>query len=177
MLLAHLGVAVSIVGVTIVTGYQAGNDLRMDVGDNVTVAGYKFQFNGVKERAGPNYLAARADVEVWNRGRWLRTLHPEKRVYNASQNAMTETAIDTGLFRDLYLSLGEPQSGGAWTMRIQYKPFVGWIWAGAILMAIGGGLAVSDRRYAQAVRQPESAQGSEVRPRVPLPVGLSGARS
>jgi cytochrome c-type biogenesis protein CcmF len=89
---------------------------------------------------------------------------------------MTETAIDTGLFRDLYLSLGEPQGAGAWTMRIQYKPFVGWIWGGAILMAIGGGLAVSDRRYVQAVRRPEGAQGLEKRRHVPTPAGLSGAR-
>jgi cytochrome c-type biogenesis protein CcmF len=149
----------------------------VDVGDKVNVAGYEFMFKGAKEIVGPNYLAARADVEVWNRGRWLRALHPEKRVYNASQSATTETAIDTGLFRDLYLSLGEPQGAGAWTMRIQYKPFVGWIWGGAILMAIGGGLAVSDRRYVQAVsRQPERAQGSEERRPVPTPVGLSGAR-
>jgi cytochrome c-type biogenesis protein CcmF len=177
MLLAHVGVAVSIVGITIVTGYQAEKDLRVDVGDTVNVAGYEFRFKGGKEIGGPNYLAARVDVEIWNGGRLLRTLHPEKRVYNASLNAMTETAIDTGLFRDLYLSLGEPQGAGSWTMRIQYKPFVGWIWGGAILMAIGGGLAVSDRRYVQAVsRQPVSVQGSEARRHVPAPVGLSDAR-
>jgi cytochrome c-type biogenesis protein CcmF len=178
MLLAHVGVAVSIVGITIVTGYQAEKDLRVDVGDQVNVAGYDFRFIGAKEISGPNYLAARADVQIWKGDRWLRTLHPEKRVYNASLSAMTETAIDTGLFRDLYLSLGEPQGAGSWTMRIQYKPFVGWIWGGAILMAIGGGLAVSDRRYVQAVsRQPESVPGSEARRHVPAPVRLSGARS
>jgi cytochrome c-type biogenesis protein CcmF len=177
MLLAHVGVAVSIVGVTIVTGYQAEKDLRVDVGDTVNVAGYDFRFTGAKEIGGPNYLAARANVEVWNKGRWVRTLHPEKRVYNASLNSMTETAIDTGLFRDLYLSLGEPQDAGSWTMRIQYKPFVGWIWAGAILMAIGGGVAVSDRRYVHAVsRQPQGVQGAGVRRHMPAPVGLSGAR-
>ncbi len=175
MLLSHVGVAVSIVGITMVTGYQADRDLRMDIGDTVNVAGYDFRFTGAKAIDGPNYLAARADVEVWNRDTLLRTLHPEKRVYNASQNAMTETAIDTGLFRDLYVSLGEPQGAGAGTMRIQYKPFVVWIWGGAILMAIGGGLAVSDRRYVQAARQAESPQGSQEKRHEPTRVGLSGA--
>jgi cytochrome c-type biogenesis protein CcmF len=80
-------------------------------------------------------------------------MYPEKRAYTASENVMTETAIDTGLFRDLYISLGEPVSGGAWTVRVYYKPFVDWIWGGAILMAMGGGLALSDRRYALAARK------------------------
>jgi cytochrome c-type biogenesis protein CcmF len=70
---------------------------------------------------------------------------------------MTETAIDTGLFRDLYISLGEPVSGGAWSVRVYYKPFVDWIWGGALLMALGGGLALSDRRYALAARKQREA--------------------
>ena len=87
-------------------------------------------------------------------------MSPEKRIYNVSENAMTETAIDTGIFRDLYLSLGEPVgNSGAWTVRVHYKPFVDWIWGGAVLMALGGGLAVSDRRYALAgtLKQREAA--------------------
>ncbi len=132
MHLAHVGVAVSIVGITVVTGYQVEKDLRMDVGDQVNVAGYEFTFRGVKEAGGPNYLAARADIDVSTSGRRLRTLHPEKRVYYASLNAMTETAIDSGLFRDLYLALGEPLGEGSWSVRIQYKPFVAWIWGGAV---------------------------------------------
>ena len=80
-------------------------------------------------------------------------MYPEKRSYLVSENAMTETAIDTGLFRDLYVSLGEPVGGNAWTVRVHYKPFVSWIWGGAVLMALGGGLAVSDRRYALAARK------------------------
>jgi cytochrome c-type biogenesis protein CcmF len=178
MHLAHVGVAVCIVGITIVTGYQAEKDLRMDVGDVVNVAGYDFRFRGVQAVHGPNYLAARADIEVSNTGQMLRTLHPEKRVYHASGSAMTETAIDAGLFRDLYLSLGEPLDRGSWSVRIQYKPFVGWIWGGAILMALGGGLAVSDRRYVQAVsRQQERVQGSEERRHPAARAGLSGASS
>jgi cytochrome c-type biogenesis protein CcmF len=158
MQLAHVGVAVTIVGITIVTGYEAEKDLRMDVGDVVHVAAYDFRFMGVKEASGPNYVAAQANIEVSSARQKLRQLHPEKRVYYASGNAMTETAIDSGVFGDLYVSLGEPLDGRAWRVRIQYKPFVGWIWGGAMVMAIGGGLAVSDRRYMHAPsRQAEAA--------------------
>jgi cytochrome c-type biogenesis protein CcmF len=158
MQLAHLGVAVFIVGVTLVTGYQSEKDVRMDVGDTINVGGYDFKFNGVTNVVGPNYQAGRAEIEISKNGKLMRTMNPEKRVYNVSENAMTETAIDTGLFRDLYLSLGEPVgSGGAWSVRVHYKPFVDWIWGGALLMAIGGGLAVSDRRYALAARKQREA--------------------
>jgi cytochrome c-type biogenesis protein CcmF len=153
MQLAHLGVAVFIVGVTIVTGYQSEQDVRMGIGDTVTAGGYQFQFNGVSEVAGPNYRAARADISVSKNGSPVRQMYPEKRSYTATGNVMTETAIDTGLTRDLYVSLGEPVSAGAWSVRVYYKPFVDWIWGGAILMAMGGGLALSDRRYALAARK------------------------
>src|SRR6266481_3771597 len=153
MQLAHLGVAVFIVGETIVTGYQSEQDVRMGLGDTVTAGGYQFQFNGVTEVAGPNYRAARADISVSKDGSPVRQMYPEKRSYTATGNVMTETAIDTGLTRDLYVSLGEPVSAGAWSVRVYYKPFVDWIWSGAILMAMGGGLALSDRRYALAARK------------------------
>jgi cytochrome c-type biogenesis protein CcmF len=153
MQLAHVGVAVFVVGVTLVTAYQMEKDVRMEVGQNVNVGGYDFRFNGVRQVTGPNYIAARAEIEVSKNGKFVRTMHPEKRSYTASQNVMTETAIDTGFFRDLYISLGEPVSGGAWSVRIHYKPFVDWIWGGALLMAMGGGLALSDRRYVLAARK------------------------
>jgi cytochrome c-type biogenesis protein CcmF len=153
MQLAHLGVAVFVVGVTIVTGYQSEQDVRMGVGDTVNAGGYEFRFNGVTQVAGPNYQAARAEIDVSKNGTLVRQMYPEKRSYTATGNVMTETAIDTGLTRDLYVSLGEPVSDGAWSVRVYYKPFVDWIWGGAILMAIGGGLAVSDRRYALAARK------------------------
>ncbi len=153
MQLAHLGVAVFIIGVTLVTGYQAEKDVRMNTGETVNVAGYDFRLKGVTDVMGPNYRAARAEMEVTKNGEFFRTMYPEKRSYLVSENAMTETAIDTGLFRDLYVSLGEPLPGGAWSVRVHYKPFVSWIWGGAFLMAMGGGLAVSDRRYALAARK------------------------
>jgi cytochrome c-type biogenesis protein CcmF len=150
MHLAHLGVAVSIVGITVVTGYQSEQDLRMDIGDQADVGGYAFTFNGVTEVPGPNYVAARANIHVASRGRIMLTLRPEKRLYSASRSAMTESAIDMGVLRHLYVSLGEPLDGTAWRVQIQHKPFVGWIWAGALLMALGGGMAAFDRRYRHA---------------------------
>jgi len=129
----------------------------MDVGDTVKAGGYSFRFNGITNIAGPNYQAARAEIEVSRNGNVINKMYPEKRSYTASGNVMTETAIDTGLFRDLYISLGEPVSGGAWSVRVYYKPFVDWIWGGALIMAIGGGLALSDRRYALVARKQRQA--------------------
>jgi len=144
---AHLGVAVFIIGVTLVNGYETEKDVRMDIGSKVTVGGYTFQFNGVSDVVGPNYKAVRGDIAVIQDDKVIRELHPEKRTYNASGMAMTEAAIDTGLFRDLYVALGEPLANNAWVVRAYHKPFVDWIWFGCLLMAIGGILSVTDRRY------------------------------
>ncbi|HYG82957.1 MAG TPA: cytochrome c-type biogenesis CcmF C-terminal domain-containing protein, partial [Pyrinomonadaceae bacterium] len=160
MELAHLGVAVFIIGVTLVTGYEERKDVRMNVGDTTTVGGYVFRFDGVSQVAGPNYVAARGEVAVSKGGEALRTMYPEKRKYVSSEQTMTEADIATGLTRDLYVSLGEPVSGGAWSVSIFYKPFVDWIWGGAALMALGGMLAVSDRRYRVAVRERRRAAKS-----------------
>ncbi|MFZ2541205.1 MAG: heme lyase CcmF/NrfE family subunit [Gallionella sp.] len=149
MQLAHLGVAVFIIGVTVVKGYATERDVRMDIGDTVDAGGYVFRFDGVRDINGPNYVAAQGRVTVSKDGKPVTQLFPEKRRYNASGMPMTEAAIDTGLFRDLYVSLGEPIPGTrtAWAVRVYYKPFVDWIWAGCVLMALGGVLAISDRRY------------------------------
>jgi len=157
MQVAHLGVAVFIVGITMVTGYQSEQDVKMQVGDVVHAGGYEFQFNGISDVTGPNYVGARAEMIVSKNGAEIERMYPEKRNYNATGNVMTETAIDSGIFRHLYISLGEPIGSGAWSVRVYYKPFVGWIWYGAVLMAIGGGLALSDRRYALAARREREA--------------------
>src|SRR5687767_2761827 len=136
MQVAHLGVAVFVVGVTMVTGYQSEQDVRMQNGDVVRAGGYEFQFNGIRDITGPNYIGARAEIIVSRNGVEKERMYPEKRNYTASGNVMTETAIDSGLFRDLYVSLGEQVSSGAWSVRVYYKPFVGWIWWGALLMAL-----------------------------------------
>ena len=153
MLLAHLGVAVFIVGVTVVRGYETERDVKMAPGDSVVLGGYTFRFEGTTERDGPNYRAARGTVEVARDGKPIETLHPEKRVYGVQGMPMTEAAIDTGLFGDLYVSLGEPIEGDTWAVRIYHKPFVTWIWGGCVLMALGGLLALSDRRYRLAARR------------------------
>ncbi len=147
MLLAHLGVAVFIIGVTLVKGFETERDVRMDVGDTITAGGYVFAFRGATPKTGPNYQAWVGAIDITQNGKPVKTLHPEKRIYNASRMAMSEAAIDTGVTRDLYVSLGEPLEKGAWAVRVYYKPFVDWIWGGAVLMALGGLLAVSDRRY------------------------------
>jgi cytochrome c-type biogenesis protein CcmF len=149
MQLAHLGVAVFIIGVTLVKGYETERDVRMDVGDTVQAGGYVFRFDGVREIQGPNYVGGVGRVAVSKDGKPVTELHPEKRQYNVSGMPMTEASIDAGLLRDLYVSLGEPipDTEGAWAVRIYIKPFVDWIWAGCLLMALGGVLAISDRRY------------------------------
>ncbi|MCK9200262.1 MAG: heme lyase CcmF/NrfE family subunit [Gallionella sp.] len=149
MQLAHLGVAVFIIGVTLVKGYETERDVRMDVGDVLNTGGYEFRFNGVTEEQGPNYVAGKGHVTISKDGKVVTELYPEKRQYNVSGMPMTEAAIDAGLLGDLYVSLGEPipDSDGAWAVRVYIKPFVDWIWAGCLLMSLGGVLAISDRRY------------------------------
>ena len=147
MLVAHLGVAAFIVGVTLVRGYEVEKDVRMSPGDTVAAGGYQFRLDRLEQVQGPNYDATRGVISVTRNERPVATLHPEKRFFTVQQMPMTEAAIDTGLTRDLYVSLGEPLKDGAWVVRVYYKPFVSWIWGGAFLMALGGIIAVTDRRY------------------------------
>ncbi len=155
MLLAHCGVAVFIIGVTLVRGYEVERDVRMAIGDTVVVGGYTFRFDGAQNVKGPNYRAARGMVSVSRDGRDVTVLRPEKRAYNVSNMPMTEADIDTGLFADLYVSLGEPVDNGAWSVRIYFKPFISWIWGGCAIMALGGLLALADRRYRRVMRREE----------------------
>ena len=153
MLLAHFGVAVFVVGVTLVKGYESERDVRMEPGDTVELGGYTFRLDGVRDVQGPNYVAARAQIQVSREGRAVTTLYPEKRIYTVQNMPMTEAAIDPGFTRDLYVSLGDSVSATAWIVRVQHKPFVDWIWGGCLLMALGGVLAASDRRYRLAARR------------------------
>jgi cytochrome c-type biogenesis protein CcmF len=154
MHLAHIGIAVCVVGITMVKGYESEKDVRMAAGDTVSVGGYTLRLSAIRAEAGPNYKADVGDVELSRDGQVLRTLRPEKRIYFSSTMPMTEAAIDTGLTRDVYVALGERLEGGAspaWAMRVYYKPFVSWIWGGCLLMALGGALAALDRRYRKKV--------------------------
>ena len=153
MVTAHLGIAVCIVGITMVKGYESERDVKLNVGDTVTVAGYVFRFDGVTPQRGPNYQATRGAVAVSRNGTFIENLYPEKRMYNAGGMPMTNAAIDSGPFGDLYVSMGEPVGDGAWIIRVYSKPFITWIWFGFIMMAIGGFLALSDRRYRTAIER------------------------
>jgi cytochrome c-type biogenesis protein CcmF len=147
MMLAHLGIAVFAFGVSMVKTYEIERDVKMNVGDTTELAGRVFTFRGTKDVQGPNYDGVQGLVEVTRDGRSEVALRPEKRIYRVQRNPMTEAAIDPGFTRDLYVSLGETVEDGAWIVRLYFKPFVDWIWGGCLLMALGGALALSDRRY------------------------------
>ncbi len=157
MLLAHAGVAVFIVGVTMVKGYEVEKDMRMSPGDTVQINGYDFHFDGISEEPGPNYTAARGRFTVTRNGREVIVLGPEKRMYTVQSMPMTEAAISESAINDLYISLGEPVSEQAWAVRIYIKPFVQWIWVGCLMMAGGGFLALLDPRYRRRNRAQEEA--------------------
>ena len=165
MTLAHLGIAMFLVGVVLSGSHSEEKIARLAPGDSVSLAGYDFRFRGVTEVTGPNFRAQEGEFTVESAGETIATLHPQKRVYKVQRNTMTEAAIDPGLTRDLYVALGEPMDGGAWSVRVYVKPFIRWIWLGGLLMMTGGLFSLADRRYRIAV--PETADlpaGKRARP-------------
>ena len=147
MTLAHMGIAVTIVGVTMVSTYELEVNVKMAQGERVNVAGYDIEFNGIKQVKGPNYHAEQGQIKVYDNGDFISLLKPERRAYLVQTMGMTEAGIDPGLFRDIYVALGDPLQNNAWAIRVHYKPFVRWIWLGAIFMGLGGVLAMLDKRY------------------------------
>ncbi len=147
MTCAHFGIAVTIVGVTLVSNYETETNVRMVAGQKSEVAGFTFAFNGTTHVEGPNYSAEQGQIEVFKNNEFVALLQPERREYRVQTMGMTEAAIDPGLFRDVYVALGDPLGNGAWAVRVHIKPFVRWIWLGAIFMGIGGLLAILDKRY------------------------------
>lgn len=149
MMFGHLGFAITLLGVAMVSIESDERDIRLSIGEQAEVQDYIFKFTSMDKVEGPNYLSDRATFDVLDKesGQVIASLYPEKRIYLAKQMPMTEAAIDPGLFRDLYIALGESLENGAWAVRIQIKPFVRWIWLGALIMGLGGLLAVSDKRY------------------------------
>ncbi|MDG1311141.1 MAG: heme lyase CcmF/NrfE family subunit [Porticoccaceae bacterium] len=167
MLTAHIGLAVCVLGVGLSSTYSKQRDVRMEPGDRADVSGYQFEFVGVKQIQGPNYLAYRGEINVESKGSAVATMLPEKRNYRASGQVMTEAAIDGALHRDLYVSLGEPLTGEAWAVRLYVKPFVRCIWLGALMIALGGLLAAGDKRYRRrAVAKKVSLTNSGPNPEV-----------
>ena len=161
---AHLGIAVMVIGVTLSKGYEVEKDVRIAAGDTVTLGAYSFELQRVIEVTGPNYVAKRAEVLVKRDGETVANLFPEKRRYVSTAMPMTEAAIDTNLWRDLYVSLGEPLNNTAqeWSMRFYLKPFLLWIWLGVLMMVFGGLLAVTDKRYRRAVESRLAGSGAGV---------------
>ena len=160
MVLGHVGIAVTIVGVAVVSNYNIERNVRMSPGTTVEVAGYQFTMTELTNRRGPNFLADTSIIQV-QRGDEGRSfvMRPEKRLYLATGMPMTQVALRPGLFRDLYVAMGEDLGDGSYAMRVQYKPFVRWLWLGGLLMAFGGILAVADKRYRRAAaRQPASSR-------------------
>ena len=148
MTVAHLGIAVFVIGITYTSIYSIEKDVRMQPGDKLDMAGYIFEFHGVKMTEGPNFMAQQGTLTVSYAGEKIAELQPQKRVYRVQKMPMTEAAIDAGLFRDLFVAIGEPLGDqGAWSLRVYYKSFIRWIWLGAIFMGVGGLLAVCDKRY------------------------------
>ncbi|EBA8233009.1 heme lyase NrfEFG subunit NrfE [Salmonella enterica] len=156
MVAAHLGLAVTITGIAFSQNYSVERDVRMRAGDSVTIHDYRFTFREVRDITGPNYRGGVALIGVTRHGEPEAVLHAEKRLYNTSRMVMTEAAIDGGLTRDLYAALGEELDNGAWAVRLYYKPFVRWIWAGGLLMALGGLLCLADPRYRRRKPLPEA---------------------
>ncbi|MGW8368003.1 MAG: heme lyase CcmF/NrfE family subunit [Gammaproteobacteria bacterium] len=167
MTIAHFGLGVFILGAVVTSTYSVERDEAVRIGESTAVGQYDFRFDDLSEVEGPNFTAVEATVSIFEDGREITTLHPQKRVYRVHQSPMTEAGIDAKLRRDLFVALGDPLGGNAWSLRVQYKPLVRLIWLGCILMAIGGLVAVSDRRYS-TVRQKSEAR---------VPAGAAGETS
>ncbi|WP_029570335.1 heme lyase CcmF/NrfE family subunit [Pantoea ananatis] len=147
MVLGHLGVGVTVIGIAFSTQYSVERDVRMKAGDSVDIHHYHFVFRDVQDLQGPNYSGGVAVIDVSHKGKPEAVLYAEKRFYSAARTMMTEAAIDGGFTRDLYAALGEELSDGSWAVRIYYKPFVRWIWFGGLFMAVGGLFCLLDPRY------------------------------
>ncbi len=161
MTLAHIGVAMFVVGITLTTQLSTEKDVRLEAGKSYDIGGYEFTFNNVKEKMGPNYRATEGSFTVTKDGKKVAELHSQKRLYNAGGMPMTEAGIDPGIFRDLYVSLGEPLNNeGAWSVRLYHKPFIRWIWVGSLFMALGGLVSATDRRYRMKVKADSSLENS-----------------
>jgi cytochrome c-type biogenesis protein CcmF len=170
MLLAHTGVAIFLIGVMLSESLSVERDVRLEPGQTESVGGYDFRFDGVEETTGPNWRADEGIVTILRDGKKLATMHPQKRTYSRGQ-VQTESAIDAGLFRDIYVALGEPMEAtnvqGAWALRLYHKPFVRWIWLGGLFMMAGGFVAAAERRFrAKRASATEPATTTKVTPPV-----------
>jgi cytochrome c-type biogenesis protein CcmF len=164
MAVAHAGIAVSVIGVTMVSIYEHEVNVKMSPGETVNLSGYTIEFQGIKEVVGPNYDALQGQIGVSLDGDFVTLLKPEQRTYKVQTMGMTEAGIHTTLFRDIYVALGDPLGKGAWSVRLYYKPFIIWIWLGGFFMAIGGFLAIVSKRYRKKVLAAEKRKTNVTTP-------------
>ncbi|AYV12031.1 heme lyase CcmF/NrfE family subunit [Shewanella algae] len=163
MIIAHLGIAVSVVGATMVSNYSIEKSVRMGPGVSHELAGYTFKYLETRNVVGPNYTAQQGQVEILKDGEKIALLQPDRRQYNVRTMDMTEAGIDWGLFRDLYVTMGDPVSRTEFAVRLNYKPFVRWLWFGGIFMMVGGFFAASDKRYRAKARAEEAAAAKKAK--------------
>ena len=157
MYLAHFGVGIFMLGATVASAYNFERDFSARPGDTIEAGGYEFVFNSVRESQGPNFVADEAEIELRNDGDLIAVLKPQIRTYQVQREPMTEAAIETNVLRDVFVALGEPLGAGAWSIRIRVKPLIAFLWLGSGLMALGGLVAITDRRYRVVMRQPQTA--------------------
>jgi cytochrome c-type biogenesis protein CcmF len=160
MYLAHFGVGVFMLGATVASAYNLELDLSAKPGDRVEAGGYEFVFRTLRTVQGPNFTADEGEFELLDDGAPLGILRPQVRIYNVQRSPMTEAAIDTNVLRDVFVALGEPLGADAWSLRIQVKPLIGFLWLGSGLMALGGLVAISDRRYRVAAREARQVEAA-----------------
>lgn len=148
MILAHLGVATTVIGIAVSTAYGVQDDVQMEPGEKVALLDYSVEFMSQEPLSGPNYKGTKAQFKISYKGK-SKLIYPEKRLYTIGQMAMTESAIDVTPFRDIYIALGELLSTNSWSVRLYYKPLIRWIWSGGFMILAGGFFALTDRRYYQ----------------------------
>ena len=157
MSVAHFGVGMFVIGVTVVSAFSVEADRSLRVGSTESVAGYEFELRGLRNVNGPNFKAREGEVDVYKNGEFIAQLRPQKRTYLVQQSPMTEAGIDAHWNRDLFVALGDSLGSNAWSVRMQYKPMIRFIWLGAFVMALGGFIATRDRRYRLTVTATEKA--------------------
>jgi cytochrome c-type biogenesis protein CcmF len=163
MQFAHFGVAVMLIGAAMTSNFSSEKSVLLSSGQSIDLGEYIFLFDGTTSVEGPNYIGDEAHIQVLRDGEFVRNLNPQRRLYVASGSPSTEMAIDAGFFRDLFITLGEAKEGGAWSMTIYIKPFIRWVWLGAIFMALGGVIAAGDKRYRRLRRRQEELLAEDLK--------------
>ena len=157
MSVAHMGMGLFVIGVTVVSAFGVESDRALNPGETIEVAGFEFEMRELRNVEGPNFSAIEAEIDIRDGGNYVATVRPQKRQYLVQKSWMTEAGIHAGLDKDLFVALGDQLGDGGWSVRIQYKPMIRFIWLGALVMAFGGLIAISDRRYRVNVRAKEKS--------------------